>query len=106
MDALERFRLEFKGWVLAYNRIKGFEASPDEVLARLEQRIPKTMLRQIGAAFINGGWSMKQIAIGAILSRNLIDLGLEVGNGPLSLAQENASTHAGSYMSSLQIMED
>jgi len=54
MDALERFRLEFKGWVLAYNRIKEFEASPDEVLARLEQRIPKATLRQIGVAFING----------------------------------------------------
>lgn len=54
MDALERFRTEFRGWVRALNRTKGLNASPDEVLERLENRIPEAMLRQIGGAFING----------------------------------------------------
>jgi hypothetical protein len=54
MDALERFRKEFRNWVGALNRAKGFNASADEILGRLEDRVPKTMLRQIGAAFING----------------------------------------------------
>lgn len=54
MDALERFRSEFRGWVSALNRVKGFDASPDDVLGRLESRIPKETLRQIGGAFING----------------------------------------------------
>jgi hypothetical protein len=54
MNTLERFRSEFKGWVHALNRAKGLNASVDEVLGRLESRIPETMLRQIGAAFING----------------------------------------------------
>lgn len=54
MDALERFRSEFKGWVLALNRAKGLNASVDEVLSRLEDRLQESVLRQIGAAFING----------------------------------------------------
>ena len=54
MNALERFRTEFRGWVRALNRTKGLNASPDEVLERLESRIPEAMLRQIGGAFING----------------------------------------------------
>ena len=54
MDALERFRLEFRGWVRALNRVKGFDASPDDVLGRLESKVPEEMLRQIGGAFING----------------------------------------------------
>jgi hypothetical protein len=54
MDALERFRQEFKGWVRAVNKTKGYDASPDEVLDRLEKRMPEESLRQIGAAFING----------------------------------------------------
>jgi len=54
MDALERFRKEFRKWVRALNNARGFKASADEVLERLEDRIPETMLRQIGAAFING----------------------------------------------------
>jgi len=55
MDALERFRTEFKGWVRALNRTKkDLNASQDEVLQRLEDRLPESMLRQIGAAFING----------------------------------------------------
>jgi hypothetical protein len=54
MDALERFKKEFRGWIRALNEAKGFKASPDEVLERLEERIPESMLRQIGGAFING----------------------------------------------------
>jgi hypothetical protein len=54
MDALERFRLEFRGWVRALNRVKGFDASPDDVLERLENRVPEEVLRQIGGAFVNG----------------------------------------------------
>ena len=54
MDALERFRSEFRGWVRALNRVKGFNVSPDSVLERLENRLPVEMLRQIGGAFING----------------------------------------------------
>ena len=54
MDALKRFRSEFRGWVSVFNRTKGYNASPDEVLKRLESRMPETKLRQIGAAFING----------------------------------------------------
>ena len=54
MDALERFRLEFRDWVRALNRVKGFNSSPEEVLERLGSRIPEAMLRQIGGAFING----------------------------------------------------
>lgn len=54
MDSLERFRSEFRGWVRAHNRAKGFDSSPDEVLKRLESRVPAAMLRQIGGAYING----------------------------------------------------
>ena len=54
MDALERFRSEFRDWVRALNRVKGFDASPDDVLERLENKVPEEMLRQIGGAFING----------------------------------------------------
>ena len=54
MDALERFRSEFRSWVRALNRVKGFDASPDNVLERLESRLPEEMLRQIGGAFISG----------------------------------------------------
>jgi len=53
MDALERFRKEFKGWVLAHNRVKDFDTRPEEILERLETRIPVDTLRQIGAAYIN-----------------------------------------------------
>lgn len=59
MDTLKRFRKEFRGWVRALNQAKGFNALPDEVLERLEYRIPKTMLHQIGGAFING-WLQKE----------------------------------------------
>jgi len=54
MDTLERFRKEFKGWVTAHNRAKDFNSNPDEVLDRLELRVPIEMLRQIGGAYING----------------------------------------------------
>ena len=54
MDTLERFRKEFRYWVRALNRTGGWDASPDEVLERLESRIPEAMLRQIGGALING----------------------------------------------------
>ena len=54
MDALERFRKEFKGWVRSHNQIKEFNTDPDEILGRLENKIPESNLRQIGAAFING----------------------------------------------------
>jgi hypothetical protein len=54
MDALERFRSEFRGWVKVHNQTNGFDAEPEEVLNRLESRIPEQMLRQIGAAFISG----------------------------------------------------
>jgi len=54
MDALERFRSEFLGWVRALNRVKGFDASPEDILKKLENRVPEEMLRQIGGAFING----------------------------------------------------
>ena len=54
MDALERFRKEFKRWVTAHNRAKNFNSDPDEILERLEQKVPETMLRQIGGAYING----------------------------------------------------
>lgn len=54
MDALERFKLEFHGWVQALNKVKGYEASPEAILGHLESRLPQEVLRQIGAAFING----------------------------------------------------
>lgn len=54
MDALERFHKEFKTWVYAHNRATNFNSDPDEILERLEKKIPVTMLRQIGAAYING----------------------------------------------------
>ncbi len=54
MDALERFRKEFKRWVNAHNRAKNFNSDPDEILERIEQKIPEAMLRQIGGAYING----------------------------------------------------
>ena len=54
MDALDRFRKEFKKWVKAHNRAKSFNSDPDEILERLEQRLPESMLRQIGGAYING----------------------------------------------------
>lgn len=54
MDALERYRQEFRGWINALNKVKGYDADPDEVLDRFEAKIPQESLRQIGAAFING----------------------------------------------------
>lgn len=54
MDALERFQKEFRTWVNAHNRAKSFNSDPDEILERLEQKVPETMLRQIGGAYING----------------------------------------------------
>lgn len=54
MNALERFRTEFRTWVNAHNRAKSFNSDPDEVLERLEQKVPETTLRQIGGAYING----------------------------------------------------
>jgi len=54
MDALERFRNEFKGWVMSHNQAKDFKTDPDEILGRLENKIPESNLRLIGAAFING----------------------------------------------------
>ena len=54
MNALERFRKEFRTWVNAHNRAKSFNSDPDELLERLEQKVPETMLRQIGGAYING----------------------------------------------------
>lgn len=54
MDALDRFRKEFRKWVFAHNRAKNFNSDPDEILERLEQKIPDTILRQIGGAYING----------------------------------------------------
>lgn len=54
MDSLERFRREFKGWINALNHTKGLYASPEEVLERLESRLQESVLRQIGAAFMNG----------------------------------------------------
>jgi len=35
MDALERFKLEFYGWVQALNKVKGYGASPEAILKRL-----------------------------------------------------------------------
>ena len=35
MDALERFRKEFKGWVTSHNQAKEFNTDPDEILERL-----------------------------------------------------------------------
>lgn len=54
MDALDRFRKEFRKWVYAHNRAKDFNSDPEEILERLEQKVPETMLRQIGGAYISG----------------------------------------------------
>jgi len=54
MDALARFRNEFKRWVNAYNRAKDLITDADEILKRLEKKLPETTLRQIGGAYING----------------------------------------------------
>jgi hypothetical protein len=53
-NALEAFRREFNKWALAYNVVKGTSAAPGEVRALLEAKIPQNVLRQIGAALLNG----------------------------------------------------
>jgi len=54
LDTLKRFKKEFNAWVRAYNRTYDYRTNPDELLSKLEKRIPDTTLRQIGGAFENG----------------------------------------------------
>jgi hypothetical protein len=52
--ALDRFRTEFRRWVAAHNKAKGFTTNADELVGRLEERLGVECLLHIGAAFLNG----------------------------------------------------
>ncbi len=54
MTALERFRREFRKWVLAHNASKGYTTKPETLLRTLELRIGGRYLAQIGSAYLNG----------------------------------------------------
>lgn len=53
MTALDRFRHEFRRWVVAHNQTHGYRTDPDLLLEELEDRIPVDRLRRIGAAYRN-----------------------------------------------------
>jgi hypothetical protein len=52
--ALDRFRTEFRRWVRAHNATHAYDSSADELLGRLEKRIPSDALAHIGSAYMNG----------------------------------------------------
>src|SRR5437879_4136789 len=62
-DALDRFRTEFRRWVLAHNETNGFKTVPDRLLTSLQARLPEESLRQIGSAYING-WLATESEVG------------------------------------------
>jgi hypothetical protein len=54
VTALERFRREFRKWVMAHNASKRYATNPETLLRALELRIGVRYLAQIGSAYLNG----------------------------------------------------
>ena len=53
-NALDRFRTEFRRWVTAHNKAKGFTADADDLLQQLEETVGEDNLRHVGSGFMNG----------------------------------------------------
>lgn len=54
MTAIERFRREFRRWVQAHNRAKGYTTDPGGFPSTLQGHIGETRLARIGSAYLNG----------------------------------------------------